>query len=90
MVELSSLPYGFPYTVATVPPARRTCGFNHHLLCCQVGVGIRGAVIHPSKGEFGKLEVSGNLLSAGAGVRFKKVASFVQCGLVVSKGHLLN
>ena len=40
--------------------------------------GIRGAVIHPSKGEFGKLEVSGNLLSAGAGVRFKKVASFAE------------
>lgn len=40
--------------------------------------GIRGAVIHPSKGEFGELEVCGDLLSAGVGVRFKKVASFAE------------
>ena len=40
--------------------------------------GIRGAVIHPSKGEFGELVVRGNLLTAGAGVRFKKVASFAE------------
>ena len=40
--------------------------------------GIRGAVIHPSKGEFGELGVRGNLLTAGAGVRFKKVASFAE------------
>ncbi len=40
--------------------------------------GIRGAVIHPSKGEFGEIGVRGDLLTAGAGVRFKKVASFAE------------
>lgn len=42
--------------------------------------GIRGAVIHPSnKGEFGALRVVGEgLIEAGAGVRFKKLASFAQ------------
>ena len=42
--------------------------------------GIRGAVIHPSnKGEFGALSVVGEgLIEAGAGVRFKKLASFAQ------------
>lgn len=40
--------------------------------------GIRGAVIHPAKGEFGEVSVDGELLSAGAGVRFKKVASAAQ------------
>ena len=42
--------------------------------------GIRGAVIHPSnKGEFGELKVVGEgLIEAGAGVRFKKLASFAQ------------
>lgn len=42
--------------------------------------GIRGAVIHPSnKGEFGDLKVVGDgLIEAGAGVRFKKLASFAQ------------
>ena len=40
--------------------------------------GIRGAVIHPAKGEFGDVSVDGNLVTAGAGVRFKKVASAAQ------------
>ena len=40
--------------------------------------GIRGAVIHPAKGEFGEVSVDGELLTAGAGVRFKKVASAAQ------------
>ena len=42
--------------------------------------GIRGAVIHPSnKGELGELKVVGEgLIEAGAGVRFKKLASFAQ------------
>ena len=40
--------------------------------------GIRGAVIHPSKGEFGEIGVRGDLLTAGSGVRFKKVASFAE------------
>jgi UDP-N-acetylmuramate--L-alanine ligase/UDP-N-acetylenolpyruvoylglucosamine reductase len=37
--------------------------------------GIRGAVIHPVKGEFGEVEVEGDRITAGAGVRMKKVAS---------------
>ncbi len=37
--------------------------------------GIRGAVIHPAKGEFEEVTVSGELLTAGAGARLKKIAS---------------
>lgn len=37
--------------------------------------GIRGVVIHPSKGEFGEISVSGNTIKAGSGIRFKKLAS---------------
>ena len=37
--------------------------------------GIRGAVIHPSKGEFDEVLVQGNFITAGAGARFKKIAS---------------
>lgn len=37
--------------------------------------GIRGAVIHPSGGEFDAIEVSGNTIRAGAGVKFKRVAA---------------
>jgi UDP-N-acetylmuramate--alanine ligase len=37
--------------------------------------GIRGAVIHPSKGEFDEVFVQGNFITAGAGTRFKKIAS---------------
>ncbi|MFM1558803.1 MAG: UDP-N-acetylmuramate--L-alanine ligase [Roseibacillus sp.] len=40
--------------------------------------GIRGAVIHPAKGEFGEVTVDGDLLTAGAGARFKKVASLAE------------
>jgi hypothetical protein len=40
--------------------------------------GIRGAVIHPAKGEFGEVTVEGDLLLAGAGARFKKVASVAE------------
>ncbi len=44
--------------------------------------GIRGAVIHPSKGEFEEVSVNGNQLTAGAGARFKKIASAArQAGL---------
>ena len=44
--------------------------------------GLRGAVIHPSGGEFDVLEIQGNRLSAGAGVRLKKlVSTAVQNGL---------
>ena len=38
--------------------------------------GIRGAVIHPTGGEFEKLELQGNNIVAGAGVRIKKLAAF--------------
>ncbi|MGJ8698319.1 MAG: UDP-N-acetylmuramate--L-alanine ligase [Verrucomicrobiaceae bacterium] len=37
--------------------------------------GIRGAVIHPTGGQFGEVTVEGNRIMAGAGVRFKKLAS---------------
>lgn len=37
--------------------------------------GIRGAVIHPKGGEFSDVQVEGEVISAGAGARFKKVAS---------------
>jgi len=40
--------------------------------------GVRGAVIHPAKGEFGEVRVEGDRITAGAGVRFKKVASVAQ------------
>ncbi|MGE9267756.1 MAG: UDP-N-acetylmuramate dehydrogenase, partial [Verrucomicrobiales bacterium] len=36
--------------------------------------GIRGAVIHPSGGEFNEIRVEGQRIIAGAGVRFKKIA----------------
>ena len=37
--------------------------------------GIRGAVIHPSGGEFSDVHVDGEVITAGAGARFKKLAS---------------
>lgn len=37
--------------------------------------GIRGAVIHPTGGAFSAVSVSGQTITAGAGVRFKKLAS---------------
>lgn len=37
--------------------------------------GIRGAVIHPSKGEFEEVRVDGMKLIAGVGARLKKIAS---------------
>ncbi|YCM45988.1 UDP-N-acetylmuramate--L-alanine ligase [Verrucomicrobiaceae bacterium 227] len=37
--------------------------------------GIRGAVIHPQGGAFGAVRVDGETITAGAGVRFKKLAS---------------
>ncbi len=37
--------------------------------------GIRGAVIHPAKGEFEEVSVQGDYLTAGVGARFKKIAS---------------
>ena len=44
--------------------------------------GLRGAVIHPSGGEFDVLDIQGSHISAGAGVRLKKlVSASVQNGL---------
>ncbi|MDZ4289798.1 MAG: UDP-N-acetylmuramate--L-alanine ligase, partial [Prosthecobacter sp.] len=37
--------------------------------------GIRGAVIHPAKGEFEEVRADGNRLTAGVGTRLKKIAS---------------
>ncbi len=37
--------------------------------------GIRGAVIHPAKGEFEEVRVEGNRLIVGTGARLKKIAS---------------
>ncbi len=37
--------------------------------------GIRGAVIHPVKGEFDEVTAEGEFITAGAGARFKKIAS---------------
>lgn len=39
------------------------------------GGGIRGLVIHPNKGQFTQVTVEGNTIKAGAGARFKKLAS---------------
>jgi UDP-N-acetylmuramate--L-alanine ligase/UDP-N-acetylenolpyruvoylglucosamine reductase len=37
--------------------------------------GIRGAVLHPTGGEFSDVHIDGDVITAGAGARFKKVAS---------------
>ncbi len=37
--------------------------------------GIRGVVIHPNKGKFSEVSVEGDTITAGAGARFKKLAS---------------
>ncbi len=37
--------------------------------------GLRGAVIHPKGGDFGAISVDGHTITAGVGVRFKKLAS---------------
>jgi UDP-N-acetylmuramate--alanine ligase len=54
----------------------RVVGRGSNLLVLDGG--IRGAVIHPAKGEFQEVRVDGNLITAGAGVRFKKVTSFAR------------
>ena len=54
----------------------RVVGRGSNLLVRQGG--IPGAVIHPSRGVFGEVSVDGEILTAGAGVRFKKVASVAQ------------
>ncbi len=37
--------------------------------------GIRGAVVHPSKGEFDDVRIEGDCIYAGVGARLKKIAS---------------
>ena len=36
--------------------------------------GIRGVVVHPSGGDFDKIEIDGNEITAGAGVKLKEIA----------------
>jgi len=54
----------------------RVVGRGSNLLVLDGG--IRGAVIHPAKGEFQEVVVEGDRITAGAGVRFKKVTSFAR------------
>ncbi|MCB1098735.1 MAG: UDP-N-acetylmuramate--L-alanine ligase [Verrucomicrobiae bacterium] len=54
----------------------RVVGRGSNLLVLDGG--IRGAVIHPAKGEFQEVHIEGELLTAGAGARFKKVTSFAR------------
>ncbi|MES2596141.1 MAG: UDP-N-acetylmuramate--L-alanine ligase [Verrucomicrobiota bacterium] len=56
---------------ATVPI--RVIGRGSNLLVKDGG--IRGAVIHPSKGEFEEVRVENGQLVAGVGARLKKIAS---------------
>jgi len=60
--------------------AVRVVGRGSNLLVKQGG--IPGVVIHPSKGIFGEVSVDGDILTAGAGVRFKKLASVAQTNLL--------
>ncbi len=54
----------------------RVVGRGSNLLVRQGGV--PGVVIHPSRGVFGEVSADGDVLSAGSGVRFKKLASVAQ------------
>jgi UDP-N-acetylmuramate--alanine ligase len=54
----------------------RVVGRGSNLLVLDGG--IPGAVIHPAKGEFQEVSVDGDLITAGAGVRFKKVTGFAR------------
>lgn len=56
--------------------AVRVVGRGSNLLVRQGGV--RGVVIHPSGGAFNDVVVCGDTVTAGVGVRFKKVASIAQ------------
>jgi UDP-N-acetylmuramate--L-alanine ligase/UDP-N-acetylenolpyruvoylglucosamine reductase len=53
--------------------ATRVVGRGSNLLVRDGG--IRGAVIHPSGGVFSEVKVENGLVTAGAGVRLKKLAS---------------
>ncbi len=54
----------------------RVLGRGSNLLVKQGG--IPGVVIHPGRGVFTEVTVEGDVITAGAGVRFKKVASVAQ------------
>lgn len=56
--------------------ALRVIGRGSNLLVRDGG--IPGVVLHPAKGEFGSIHVSGNTITAGAGVKFKAVAAAAQ------------
>ncbi len=54
----------------------RVVGRGSNLLVKQGG--IPGVVIHPNRGVFGEVSAEGDAVTAGSGVRFKKVASVAQ------------
>ena len=53
--------------------ATRVLGRGSNLLIRDGG--IKGAVIHPEGGEFDAISVEGDTITAGAGVKFKRVAA---------------
>ena len=53
--------------------ATRVLGRGSNLLIRDGG--IKGAVIHPEGGEFDEVKVDGDTITAGAGVKFKRLAS---------------
>ena len=71
-----------PNTERAFAEVIRLCG-RENLLLFVIGRGsnllvrdggIRGVVVHPSGGEFDRIEVSGNEITAGAGAKLKEVA----------------
>ncbi|MAB61198.1 MAG: UDP-N-acetylenolpyruvoylglucosamine reductase [Verrucomicrobiales bacterium] len=54
----------------------RVVGRGSNLLICDGG--IAGAVIRPSGGEFSEVSVSGDLITAGVGARFKKLSNIAK------------
>lgn len=72
-------PHGFEAFAAAVRYCRergipvRVVGRGSNLLVRDGG--IRGAVFHPARGVFGEVKVEAGLVTAGAGVRLKKLAS---------------
>jgi len=54
----------------------RVVGRGSNLLVCDGG--IPGAVMRPSGGEFEEVRVSGNIVTAGVGARYKKVSNIAK------------
>ena len=46
--------------------------------------GIRGVVVHPCGGDFDKIEVDGNEITAGVGAKLKEVAYAAQGGWILA------